>query len=245
MLYICSMKKEKLNRAQTSSPATVSVVDRIRHLMSVLKINQAELARRIDINPSNLSKYLSGRLPVNDSLINRIVAKMGVSLQWLRDGDDVPFPRDHQLTVIDEYKPVNIQPSMVGVPVYDIDVTAGCMQLSRMLTQDRIRGYVNLPQLDTGCIIVGVSGDSMEPVLRNGGFVSIRPITNMRNIFWGRMYVVVMEDYRMVKYLRRNDDPTKLTLRSANPNYDDMEVDRADIQGLFLVEAVIHCELQS
>ncbi|MDE6309532.1 MAG: XRE family transcriptional regulator [Muribaculaceae bacterium] len=239
------MEKDFTNSELTSTAATVSIVDRIRHLMSVLKINQAELARRIDINPSNLSKYLSGRLPVNDSLINRIVAKLGVSLQWLRDGDDVPFPRNHQLPVIDDNKPVKLQPAVEGVPVYDIDVTAGCLQLSRMLTEDRIRGYVNLPQLDTDCIIVGVSGDSMEPVLRNGGFVSIRPITNMRNIFWGRIYVVVMDDYRMVKYLRRNDDPTKITLRSANPNYDDMEVDRSDIQGLFLVEAIIHCELQS
>ncbi len=225
--------------------APVSVADRIRHLMSVLKINQAQLARRIDINPSNLSKYLSGRLPINDSLINRIVVNLGVSLRWLSDGADVPFASEHPLAVIDEDEPIAVRPTQQGVPVYDIDVTAGCLQLSRMLTQDRIRGYVDLPQLDTGCIIVGVSGDSMEPVLRNGGFVSIRPITNMRNIFWGRIYVVVMEDYRMVKYLRRNDDPSKITLRSANPNYDDMEVDRADIQGLFLVEAIIHCELQS
>lgn len=223
----------------------VKVADRIRHLMAVLKINQAQLARRIDINSSNLSKYLSGRLQINDSLINRIVVNLGVSHQWLRDGSDVPFPREHKTPVVDDSAPLPIRPASEGVPVYDIDVTAGCLQLNRMLTQDRVRGFVNLPQLDPGCIIVGVSGDSMEPVLRNGGFVSIRPITNMRNIFWGRMYVVVMEDYRMVKYLRRHDDPDKVILRSANPNYDDMEVDRADIQGLFLVEAIIHCELQA
>lgn len=230
---------------QLDTRTPVTVADRIRYLMAVLKINQAQLARSIDINSSNLSKYLSGRLPINDSLINRIVVNIGVSRQWLRDGTDIPFPREHQMPVVDENASLTIRPACEGVPVYDIDVTAGCLQLNRMLTQDRIRGYVNLPQLDPGCIIVGVSGDSMEPVLRNGGFVSIRPITNMRNIFWGRMYVVVMEDYRMVKYLRRNDDPDKVTLRSANPNYDDMEVDRADIQGLFLVEAIIHCELQA
>ncbi len=228
-----------------STTTMATAAERIRHLMGVLKINQAELAKRIEINSSNLSKYLSGKLPINDSLINRIVVNLGVSRNWLRDGTDLPFPKEHQVAVINSDNRVVIQPVRGGIPVYDIDVTAGCLQLSRMLTEDRIRGYVDLPRLGPECIIVGVSGDSMEPVVRNGGFISIRPISNLRNIFWGRMYVVVMEDYRMVKYLRRNDDPNKITLRSANPNYDDMEVDREEIQALFLVEAVIHCELLS
>lgn len=224
-----------------------NILERLRYLIGISRMTQARFADRIGINPTNLSKYLSGKIPVTDSLLNKVVVNTGVSKAWLRDGADVPFPRPGSPEVIESDTPIAVTecPSRQGVPVYDIDVTAGRVELSRMLTVDRIEGYIDLPRLDPDCVIVRVNGDSMEPAIHNGGFVSIRPITNMRNIFWGRIYVVVMEDYRMVKYLRRNADPDLVTLHSANPHYDDMEVSRADIQSLFLVEAILHCELLS
>ncbi len=224
-----------------------NVLDRIRYLIGISRMTQARFAERVGINPTNLSKYLSGKIPVTDSLLNKIVVNTGVSKGWLRDGSDVPFPRRDEPETIESATPIEVSESCLrqGVPVYDIDVTAGCLELSRMLTVDRIAGYVDLPRLDPDCVIVRVNGDSMEPVIHNGGFISIRPLRNPRNIFWGRIYVVVMEDYRMVKYLRRNDDPAMVTLRSANPGYDDMEVPLDEIQSLFLVEAILHCELLS
>lgn len=224
-----------------------NILDRMRYLIGVSRMTQARFADRIGINPTNLSKYLSGKIPVTDSLLNKVVVNTGVSKAWLKDGTDVPFPRETAPEIIESDRPLAVSESRSrqGVPVYDIDVTAGCVELSRMLTVDRIEGYIDLPRLDPDCVIVRVNGDSMEPVIHNGGFVSIRPVTNPRNIFWGRIYVVVMEDYRMVKYLRRNPDPEMVTLKSANPAYDDMEVPRADIQGLFIVEAILHCELLS
>jgi len=51
---------------------------------------------------------------------------------------------------------------------------------------------------------------------------------------------VVHRDFRVVKYVRRNPDPAKVTLHSENPDYDDIEIDRTDIEGLYLVENVIN-----
>jgi phage repressor protein C with HTH and peptisase S24 domain len=53
-----------------------------------------------------------------------------------------------------------------------------------------------------------------------------------------------MEDYRMVKYLRRHSDNDKVILHSANPDYDDMEVSRKDIIGLYLVEAILNYDIR-
>ena len=53
-----------------------------------------------------------------------------------------------------------------------------------------------------------------------------------------------MDDYRLVKYLRKADSDDKVRLVSANPAYDDMIVDRSEIRGLYLVDAVINCELR-
>ena len=224
-----------------------TIVDRIRYLIEQSRLSQAQFARRIGIDPSNLSKHLSGRLTVSEALINRIVVDFGVSKQWLRDGTDVPFAKEPHATEIAVDTPVKIlttTPQRQGAPVYDIDVTAGCTELSRMFTQDRIIGVIDLPQLNPNGCYVRVSGDSMDPVVKNGGLIGIRPITDRRNIFWGQIYVIVMEDYRMVKYLRRHSDSDKVILHSANPEYDDMEVSRKDIIGLYLVESILNYDIR-
>ena len=52
--------------------------------------------------------------------------------------------------------------------------------------------------------------------------------------------MVVLPDFRLVKYVRRNADPSLVTLHSANPDYEDVEVPRKDIEALYLVKHVIN-----
>ena len=194
-------------------------------------MSQAQVARRIGVDPSNLSKYLNGKLPLSRALLNKFILEMGVSRSWLLSGEGLPFA------------PEQPKERRQGTPVYDIDVTAGAMPLERMFTTDRIAGYVDLPHVNPESVIVRVYGDSMEPKIIDGGFVAIRPIKSADYIFWGQTYVVLMEDYRMLKVLRRHpSDPSKVILHSENPAYDDMDVARADIQALFLVETILNCK---
>ena len=80
----------------------------------------------------------------------------------------------------------------------------------------------------------------MSPTICDGGYVAIRPINDMRNIFWGQIYVVGLEEYRMVKFVRKHPDNSMVILHSANPAYDDMEVLRSDIKSLYLVENILN-----
>lgn len=228
-------------------------IGRIRHLISISHMSQAQFARRIGIDPSNLSKHLSGRFPVTEGLINRIVADFGVSKPWLREGEGIPFPKPVHVATIDS-QPIEEMADAVGacaapgsmLPVYDIDVTAGTAELSRILTDDRIVGRVDLPQLNPEDIIVRVSGDSMSPTIRNGGYIAIRPIRDASIIFWGQIYVVVLDDYRLVKFLRKcHDDDSMVVLHSDNSAYDDMEVSRSDIRSLFIVDAILNFDIRT
>ena len=223
--------------------ATDTIVDRLRYLVKMSKMTQARFAEQIGIDPSNLSKHLSGKSPVSESLINRIVVEMGVSKQWLRDGTDLPFGNRTMARNIEVAMPLSLSaPASAGTPVYDIDVTAGRGDISRLFTRERLVGAVTLPGLSSGSSIVHVTGNSMSPVINDGGYIAIHQLHNMRNIFWGQIYVIVMEEYRMVKYLRRHPDPEMVILHSANPDYDDMEVDRRDIYSLFFVDAILNFE---
>lgn len=242
---------KKLSAIPSISPAEAvdTLVDRLRYLIRLSRLSQAAFARRIGLDPSNLSKHLSGKLPINDSLINRIVVETGVSRRWLRDGEGVPF------SALPEPASIEFDPAGVvdlegvadlsrGTPVYDIDVAAGTAELPSMFTRDRIIGMVNLPSVDTGSAIVRVSGDSMTPVIKDGGYVSVHQINDPSTIFWGGIYVIVMEDYLLVKFIRRHDDDSKVILHSANPSYDDMEVSRGDIKSLFYVDVILNVDVR-
>lgn len=222
-----------------SSPE--DILNRLRYLVDNASgaISRAEIARRIGMDPSNLSKHLTGKLPVSRSLINRFVVEMGISREWIVNGTGIPFENGAPQSAAG----TDIAPDAIhrGTPVYDIDVTAGCSPLERMFTSDRISGYVDLPRMNPESVIVRVSGDSMEPKIIDGGFIAIRPIRSTENIFWGQIYVIVMEEYCMVKCLRRHPaDNSLVILHSENPDYDDMDVKRSDIQALFLVESILN-----
>ena len=222
-------------------PDNKEIVSRVRYLITQSGGSQLDFARRIGINPSNLSKHLNGKLPIGESLLNRIVVSTGVSKQWLRDGTETPYakPGIPTLTI---NEPISVIPTKRGTPVYDIDVTAGPMSRSMMFANASIIGTVDIPSIPDDCRIVRVSGDSMSPVIHNGDYVALRELSNIEQIFWGQIYVVLLDDYRLIKFLRRHPDPAKVILRSANPEYDDMEISRADIRELMLVQHILHLD---
>ena len=115
-----------------------------------------------------------------------------------------------------------------------------------MFTDDQIVGSINLPDvMSQNCRVVRVSGDSMSPVIRNGDYIAVRELTNFQQIFWGQIYVVLLDDYRLVKYIRRHENPAMVILRSENRNYDDMEIRRADIRELMFVQHIIHLDTRN
>lgn len=221
------------------------IAARVKYLMKEMRYKQVEFAERIGVDASNLSKYLNGHLPISDGLINRIVVNLGVSKQWLEDGSDLPFAKPQIIANQVSLKPGEISGGLGtnGVPVYDIDVTAGTMPRSLMFTDEQIVGHIDLPDLvNQNCRIVRVSGDSMYPVIQPGDYLAVKELTNMQQIFWGQIYVILLDDYRLVKYVRRNPDPNMVTLRSANQAYDDMDIYRTDIREMMFVQSILHLD---
>ena len=225
----------------------VQIIERIKWLMQNSRRNQAQFGKLLGVDASNLSKILAGRLNLSEGFINRVVVNCGVDKEWLTEGNGVPYPRNASQPVrISHGETAMTAPARPqGAPVYNIDVTAGCMPLSRMFTDERIIGYLNLPDVNPEYPVVRVTGDSMYPKMKDGAFISIRPISLRSPISWGQVYVVILEDYRFVKFIRRHPDSRYVILHSANPEYDDMEIERDSILGLYLVEAVFDYDIIS
>ena len=223
---------EKLVKDVPMPDASATKVDRLKFLVDISRRSQAQFSTLIGIDPSAMSRLLSGKMPITDQFANRLVVNLGISKKWFTDGEGVPFPRTKEQE----------QVSRRGAAVYDIDATAGAVPISSMFASNRIIGYLNIPAINPECPVVRVSGDSMEPVVPNGSLISIREVRDPSIILWGNIYLVELEDYRMVKYVRRHpEDPSKVILHSSNPSYDDIDVPRNSVLRLFLVENVINC----
>ena len=217
------------------------IIARIKYLMREMGVKQVKFAERVGVDTSNLSKYLNAHMPLSDSFLNRLVVNLGVSKEWLLDGTDLPFGKLPARVDGVEAVAVPATGAVMGTPVYDIDATAGLASgRNELFANENIVGWVNLPNMSPDCRIVRVSGDSMSPVIMNGDFIAVREVSNPQQIYWGQIYVIQLDDYRLVKYLRRHSDPNMVVLRSENPNYDDMDIRRADIHEMLLVQHVLH-----
>lgn len=222
------------------SQQNAEIIARIKYLMKEMGVRQVQFADRIGVDTSNLSKYLNAHMPLSDSFLNRIVVNLGVSKEWLLEGTDLPFGKTPVRGDAGEGQ-MMAGASGEGIPVYDVDATAGASSgRSDLFSSENIVGWVNLPNMSPNCRIVRVSGDSMAPVIMDGDFIAVREVSNPSQVYWGQIYVVQLDDFRVVKYVRRHTDPNMVVLRSENPNYDDMDVRRTDIHEMLLVQHVLH-----
>lgn len=230
---------------KTTRPTdTDGIIGRIRHLMDIRRLSQAGLAKLVGIDASNVSKYLSGRLPLSDSFLNRVIINLNVSKPWLYDGTGLPLDKGYHTRQGTPHMDSGACVPHGAIPVYDIDVAAGITEMSREYTRENVKGYIMLPDFNPNWVAVRAQGDSMAPLIDNGAFVVFLPENDLGNIVWGQIYVVVMENRRVVKFVRRHQNPEYLILKSKNEEYDSMDVRISDIHALYPVKAIVNIKMQ-
>ncbi len=82
---------------------------------------------------------------------------------------------------------------------------------------------------DRGVYALEVNGSSMEPVYRDGDRLIVSPASNIRR--GDRVVVKTKDGQVMAKELLRRT-ASKIELRAFNPNYDNLEIFRQDVEWL-------------
>jgi len=132
-----------------------------------------------------------------------------------------------------------------GTLVYDIDATCGDLSRPIVFTDEHIIGRVNLPNVSPNAVIIRANGDSMEPHIHDGDWIAVREVANLNVLYYGQVYLVITNEYRLLKYLRRDEDEQNyIILRSDNKNYDDIRLPKADIRHLFIVENILSLHIK-
>ena len=130
------------------------------------------------------------------------------------------------------------------IPVIDMRVSAGFGVALLDGNEQRINEYVTMDGLN-GCIGVYVYGDSMLPEYRAGDIVFVRQVMNTSELDYGRTYVIVTAEDRVLKCIYPSKhDATLLRLTSINEDtnrqgdrlFPDREVAKENI--LFIYKVV-------
>jgi phage repressor protein C with HTH and peptisase S24 domain len=126
------------------------------------------------------------------------------------------------------------------IPFYNTDFIAGNAELYYNDETIYPEYYMDVPEF-SGSIAFRAFGDSMEPRIKSGNILFGVKRENW-NLYleYGQIYGVTCKDgSRYLKYIRKHADSNFLLLKSENPNYDDMDMPKAHIKNIWLINGWI------
>jgi len=197
------------------------------------RITTQEIADILEISSSLLYKLYNGeRIPQDE-----VVKKIGDLLK--NDKTHTNNERQEEKT---KYKNIEAIDTTGKVPYYDLDVTAGNVQLFQNNDQ-MVADYYTVPkEIQDVDFCFKVRGDSMYDKILPGAIVFVKQIVDISVIEFGQVFIVITEEQRMVKYVRRH--PTRpddmVLLRSHNNHYDDIDLLKEKIINLLLVKGYLN-----
>ena len=197
------------------------------------RLTAEELANLIDVTVHVLYKLFQGKLKLQPEISKNI-------------GDLIEKDNPHLINEPQEektkFKNIEAIETTGKVPYYDLDVTAGNVQLFQNNDQI-VADYYTVPkEIQDVDFCFKVRGDSMYDKILPGAIVFVKQIVDISVIEYGQVFIVITEEQRMVKYVRRH--PTKpddmVLLRSHNNHYDDIDLPKEKITNLLLVKGYLN-----
>jgi len=138
-----------------------------------------------------------------------------------------------------------------AVPLYNIEATAGIVNLFNDTKQTKPVDYIQIPNLPKCDGAVYVTGDSMYPLLKSGDIIMYKQINNILDgIFWGEMYLISIDqdgdEMVTVKYIQKSEKGEEwIKLVSQNKHHDDRDVSLTKVRALALIKASIRINSMS
>lgn len=199
---------------------------KIEKIREKLHLTQEGLAEKLGVSVRTIQNWEAGKV---------IPKTKHAILHTLLEGSDSKSITNELLLI--QNKKEEESNNNISTPIYDIDATCGIE--IRDYRDEKIIGWIDIPSINKEAIIIKASGDSMKPVIKDGSMIAIREIKSWDIIVFGQIYLVVTPEYRLLKYIRKSKDENIVILKSANEEFDDIELPKTQITKLFLVENVL------
>lgn len=216
------------------------IINRIKELQSYYCVSDYTFSEKIGVDRSNLSKIYSGQRTAGNAIINKIVLSTGASKDWIISGEGTMFTDRHDKLISVNCNDIK-ENDYRGTPIYDIDATCGFEGREIEFTDDKIIGSIDVPEIRANSKIIFATGDSMLPIIASGDRIVIREIENWDYFNYGQIYLILTEEYRLIKRIRKCEgkEDEYIILRSENKEYDDIPLHKSKIKKLFIVENIL------
>lgn len=212
-----------------------------------LMLNQktdAQLAAYLGVSRSTLCNWVA-RNSIDFPLV---LGKLGgVDYNWLLTGKGTPYhqPRPCQGGVAGGeaelvHRSKTREPMEErSVTLYDLAASANLKTLMEQGEQYRL-GKIVIPSIPPCDGAIYVNGDSMYPILKSGDIVGFKFIRSFMDVIYGEMYIVSFtlggDEYLVVKYVNRSEQPGCIRLVSYNTHHDPMDLPLQNINAMAIVK---------
>jgi phage repressor protein C with HTH and peptisase S24 domain len=221
----------------------MEIKERLMKFINSLHISNAEFERKCGLGTGVVNKFSNKTRSATYDRITAIYPQLNI--EWLRTGSGnmllefLPKTENRHKTYFTVEDASQLQVDVSNLtPVYDIDATCG--RLFRSWDTEKIVGYVSLDSIHADSKIISAYGDSMEPRIHSGDRIVVREIFNFADVlYYGLVYLIITEEFRMLKIIHRASTPGSIILHSCNAIYEDFPLQVEKIQRLFLVENII------
>lgn len=187
-------------------------------------LNQSELAKKLEVSQAFISAIEKGEKNVPLKIANQLSVLFGYNPQWILTGEGDP-------------KSKNV-PQLQRIPYYDIDVTAGDVERSDNFQHTTPQAYFDISVFGKCDFALPVHGRSMMDDFNPGDIVAYRQINDWESyIEYGNAYLVITENRRMLKYVRKSPLKKHFLLCSKNEahGFDPFDVPFEKIKGVYIV----------
>lgn len=177
---------------------------------------QKEIAEKTGYDETQISNYLANRVRASRPFISKFSTVFNLDPETLKLKTSEKLPAK-------------------AIPyLRDIDAIAG-FNGAIMDVSEFIDEYISVPFFNKADYYVNVRGDSMYGRYRAGDIIAIKQVRDLTEIQYGQVFVVVTDENRVLKYVRKGKDDKTLSLVSENPKFDPYEVERKKVRAMFLV----------
>ena len=176
--------------------------ERMRKARLAAGLTQESLAAMVAITEVSINRYEMGHRVPNAELINRLAVPLKCSMKWLITGNGA---------MQDASEGIEGFTALIPIPVFSGKIPAG---FPKYLSED-IAEYICLPDAPPGSFAIRVSGDSMNPAIKNEDYVLFVKANQLSH----NDVVIVRDEWGEVMIKRYREKDGDAFFVSDNPEY--------------------------
>jgi phage repressor protein C with HTH and peptisase S24 domain len=210
------------------------MTSRLTQVIDYLELSKRKFEQVIGASNGTISNAIRNDTGLSSKNLSSIVEKFPqIDINWLLTGTGTMLNNRKYPTADDEREQVameNVAVYRTGAPYYNNPVTAG----NDILLDNSIKAdsYITIPGVRAKAYFP-VIGASMLPIIQSGDLIGINNVNNWDHLDPDNIYMIITTSERMIKHLRRDDDPTKIVCIS--PNYQEFKLDLDDVKYIYKV----------